>query len=708
MAEGFDARVLDGLRAAYNIRDLREVCLRLEVDDEELAGRTKGELARELIGHMRRRGRLDELIAFLRADRPRIAWPDAPPAWAGPQPDRPAVPLQRPPEAGHFTGRGLELEQLLEALQPGRIVTLYGPGGIGKTALAAEALRALAPGDDPPALFPNGVLYHTFYGRPAAAEAAAEIARSCGVDPNPDPFAALAALRGRTALLILDGAEEADDLDALLARRGGCGVLIASRRRADVRETGIEVERLPPGDALALLGALARVKWADDEAAARVVCELVGNLPLALRLAGAFMFENGWSAAEYLAWLGESGLAALDFGARREKSVPILMAGSVAQVSAAARAALAMAGSLALAPFHAVTAGAALGLSEREARQALGELVNYELLRRPGPRYETAHALVHTYARERMVVETDQLRRLGEYYADLAEAESAKGLPGYQRLSVERAHVLAVLARLKAAEQWETANRLVWAVEDWLDIQGYPRDRIDALEIGLAAARAMDKKYDQGAHLAMLGLAHYALGNNLQAIEFHIQALAVSRDLDNYQREGQDLGNLGLAYAALGQVERAVEQYEAALAIAREISDRRGEGNHLGNLGNAYRNLGQVERAVAQYEAALAIAREIGDRRGEGIHLNNVGYAFLSLGKLEDALVVCDAALIISQEIGDRTNEAHTLDSLGSIYKAKGDVLSAIEHYKKALTIFEELKSPQAEETRNALEALGI
>ena len=50
-------------------------------------------------------------------------------------------PLQRPARATHFTGREAELAQLLDDLQPGRVVTLTGPGGIGKSALAAEAGR---------------------------------------------------------------------------------------------------------------------------------------------------------------------------------------------------------------------------------------------------------------------------------------------------------------------------------------------------------------------------------------------------------------------------------------------------------------------------------------------------------------------------------------------------------------------------------------
>ena len=100
----------------------------------------------------------------------------------------PPVPVQLPPAATHFTGRAPELAALLAALQPGRVVTLYGPGGIGKTALAAEALRALLAEQNPPPTppegrgaglplplgegwgeglpprFPGGVLFHTFYG----------------------------------------------------------------------------------------------------------------------------------------------------------------------------------------------------------------------------------------------------------------------------------------------------------------------------------------------------------------------------------------------------------------------------------------------------------------------------------------------------------------------------------------------------------------
>ncbi len=81
----------------------------------------------------------------------------------------PGPPLQRPPRADHFTGRQAELAWLLDSLEPGRVVTLCGPGGMGKTALAAEAAWALAPADEPPGRFPDGVIFYSFYGRPDAA-----------------------------------------------------------------------------------------------------------------------------------------------------------------------------------------------------------------------------------------------------------------------------------------------------------------------------------------------------------------------------------------------------------------------------------------------------------------------------------------------------------------------------------------------------------
>ncbi|MEW5989587.1 MAG: AAA family ATPase, partial [Chloroflexota bacterium] len=146
------------------------------------------------------------------------------------------IPLQRPPQAPHFTGRQPELDWLLARLQPGRAVTLCGPGGVGKTALAAAALWSLAPDQSPPERFPDGILFHSFYNQSQAALCLEHVARSLGEDPRPTPHeAAQRALSGRVALVVLDGAENADDLAAVLQLCGSGGVLITSRRRRDAQ-----------------------------------------------------------------------------------------------------------------------------------------------------------------------------------------------------------------------------------------------------------------------------------------------------------------------------------------------------------------------------------------------------------------------------------------------------------------------------------------
>ncbi len=599
---------------------------------------------------------------------------------------RPRLPLQRPPRAAHFVDRRAELAQLLTDLQPGRVVTLCGPGGIGKTALAAEALWTLAPGSDPPDRFPDGVLFHSFYGRPDPALALEHIALSFGEEPRPTPAdAALRALAGRRALLILDGTEQADDLGMVLDVRGGCGVLVTSRAHKDALAERQDVRPLPPDDAVDLL-----CKWGGDCAAdaqsARQICEWVGRLPLAVRLAGRYLAETGEHAADYLAWLREMPLDALDHGQRRQESVPVLLEKSLAQVGDAARQVLAVVGVLALAPFDCAPVAAALDAPDSHLRRALGELVSYGLLLRPDERYQVSHALVHTYARQHPP-DGETVRRLAGYYATLAREQSTLGPSGYAVLDGERAHIIYVLQACAQEALWKTACSLVRAADHYLEICGYWTERMQTLEIGVRSARALHHRQDESIFLGNLGSVYYSFGLFDKAIEHYQQALSAAREIGDRHREETWLGNLGMVYRNQSRIQEAIAHYELALDIARELGDRSGESKWLDNLGSACRLQGEVEKAISGHKQALAIAREIGDRRREGEVSGNLGGDYHTLGQVQTAFEYYQDVLTIAQEIGDLGMEGTASSNLGLAYRDLGHPEQAVDFLNRALEI---------------------
>ncbi|MDH3379535.1 MAG: tetratricopeptide repeat protein, partial [Gammaproteobacteria bacterium] len=612
---------------------------------------------------------------------------------------RRTIPLQRPPRVPYFTGREKEIEKTLKGLQPGRVVTLCGPGGMGKSAIAAEVVWHLAPGNKAPERFPDGIILYNFYKHGQADLVLEHIARSFGEEPRPTLDAAVQrALAGRMALLLLEGAENADNLNRVLNAISGCGVLITSRQRKDAvdHQYRYDITSLSVEHAVDLLQ-----KWGgkriNDEIAANKICKLVDGVPLAVRLIGSHLAESEENVDEYLLWLEEALLDALDRGEHQDASIPLILNYSLDQLNEKAKQILAVTGLLSIEPFNRAVIVAALELSTREIHQSFWELVNHSILERPENHYQVAHALVHTYARERMVAPYEALPRLASYYTKLTEEQSKQDASGFARLDTERAHIMTILAKCIDQENWEATRSLAWAIDKYLDFQGYWIDRISVIQAGITVARMRQDQQEESIWVDNLGSAYIGRGQYEEAIDHYQQALTIAREIGLRQDEGNFLGHLGNAYYRLGQYEKAIDHYQQALTIAREIGLRQDEGGWLINLSLIYYSLGQYTIAIKGYQQSLTIVREVGDRRKEGIALANLGLTYIDLGQYEKAIDHYQQALNIAREIGLRSAEGNFLGNLGLAHANLGQYKEAIDNYQQALTIAREIGDRQSE-----------
>ena len=602
------------------------------------------------------------------------------------------IPLQLPSRPEQFTGRGELVADLKRGLVAGCAVSICAIGGMGKTAVASEALHQLT--DEQLILdrFPDGVLFFSFYGTLQADKALEHIVRSYGVDTRQSLTSAVRqALSGREALIVLDGCEEADDLARVTDELNRCGVLVTSRKRTDRQRVHYDLARLSAAEAEQLVRNGAG-EWAADEVATAALCVRLGHWPIALRLAARYMQAMGETAAEYDTWLQENLFEALvlDEGERGRDNIALLLRRSVAQLSETGGKVLQIGGLLALRPFGRGVVQAVLAGEYAAWRQGLNQAVNYGLLVKSGREYEVSHPLVYGYAREMVAGEKGLTAEVARFYVRLIKETELKA-ESLQVLDGQKEHVLAVGRGCHAAECWELLSDLAFAVSHWFSLRGHYREWVGLGMLGVTAAKQLGQRQREGAHYGNLGLACHNLGEMRKGIARYEQALFITREVGDRRGEGNHLVNLGNAYSHLGETGKAIDRYGQALLISREIGDRHGEEAYLGNLGNAYNDLGEVRKGIGYYEQALVIARETGDFRGEGNWLGNLGSSYSKLGEARQATNYYEQALAAARKIGDRRGEGYWLGSLGDDYRDLGEVSRAIDLYKQALLISQEI-----------------
>lgn len=657
---------------------------------------------------------------------------------------RPAGPAQLPADVGAFTGRESELaalDRLLDEPAAGGgstalvIGLVCGTGGVGKTTLVVRWAHRVRAG------FADGQLYVDLRGydrrQPVApGEVLTRFLNALGVSGaevplDEDERAARyrTAVAGRRMLVLLDNAASAEQVRPLLPGTGSCVVVVTSRDSLSglVSVHGarrIELDRLPPRDAVALLGWLLGGRVAAEPDAAATLAEQCVRLPLALRVAADLAASRpSVTLAGLVAELADRRrrLDLLDAGGDTRAAVRAVFSWSYEHLPPAAARAFRLIGLHPGPDLDARAAAALLGTDPDQAGALLDRLTRAHLSEPTGLGRYGLHDLLRAYAAELAAGhdrETDRraaLTRLLDHYLATVAAAMDLAYPGAlpRRPQVPPPAIAPGFGSDPAAARaWLDTERSTLAATSAHAVDhGWPRHAIDLAATllshqenggrytdllasqthALTAARRVGDRAAQAHALVGIGVAHHLLSGYGPATTHLEQALTRFRELGDRAGQVRALVNLGNACRRLGGRGPAVAYLSEAVALCRELGDLPGEAAALTTLGLAYWRAGRYELAVDHYRQSLALQRRVGNLLGEGRALDNLGLVYRDLGRAELATDHHRQALDLFREVGHRSGEAHALTNLGDAQVASGSHAAAADLHRQAYARFQEI-----------------
>jgi DNA-binding SARP family transcriptional activator/tetratricopeptide (TPR) repeat protein len=702
---------------------------------------------------------------ILRAD-PALAPPLAAPAAsvAGGQPAD-HVPRQLPADVSAFTGRTAELAALDEFLLPPAsasgtstaavISAVSGTAGVGKTALAVHWAHRAA------GQFPDGQLHVNLRGydpgRPVtAADALAGFLRILGVPGQAIPadeeeraarYRSLLACK--RMLVVLDNAASVEQVRPLLPGTPGCAVLVTSRdslpglvARHGARR--IELDLLPPPEAVGLLGQLIGERAGADPDAVATLADLCARLPLALRVAAELAVTR--PAESLPALVAEvrnerARLDLLDAGGDPRTSVRAVFSWSLDALNPEAARTFRLAALHPAADFEPWAVAALAGTTVEQVRRQLSDLSRAHLIQPAAPGRYGLHDLLRAYARDLAATRDGEeemrtaMSRLLDYYLYAASVAMNSVFP------VERARRPAIQSPASAVQPMaDSAAALAWldaelpaliAMTAHAAEHGWPQH---AIQMAATLARYMDSsaRYVEarslhgyaywaacqvgdraaaGRALNGLGAAAYSLAGYEVADNLFGRAADLFRETGDQTSEGRALHNLGWVRWGQGRYQAAAELFQQELTLFRGAGDRVAEAGAIDGLGVVAMHQGRYDVAVSHHQQALSMFRDAGDRRGAAISLANLGAVCDRQGHHQQALRYYEQALGLFRQVGERANEASMLANIGHEIKDRiglGAASAARSHWQQALELFAELGAPECDQVRARLPAATV
>jgi tetratricopeptide (TPR) repeat protein len=623
-----------------------------------------------------------------------------------------------PPVFGFVSRRDAQgrdiVARLKEELAPGRNlpVTLSGPGGIGKTTLAAKAAREL---EGP---YDGRVVWSSADGRPdfTLLTLLDDIATQLGradlrtLAPSAKEEEARALVNNPPALVVLDNyetvAQEGRKRVEAWFKAAGCSALFTSRPKvagtvfvpvsAMSREEAEEfLERLAgqTQEPHILTPDVRRRIYETAEANPFVMQWVVGQIDEARDPETVFeeLAEGEGDAAERvfarsfnLPQLGDDGR-------------DILLALSLFAPSATREA---------------LAAAAGLGDDwKKRLDDAVKNLHALWLVKGvDGYRRLTTEGLTRTLIEARLSKDSrapDFRRRFVSYSLHYAKKHNEWTPENYDSLEAEKDNLLKAAEVAFASEDFQSVMRMAEALANpaggMLSVRGYWDEAVRLGEQALRAAHSLQDKEEVGRFsLGTAGL-HRHRGELDGAQRLYEESLNIGRELNDQSAIALSTWGLGNVSLGKGYLARAEKLFQEALETFRTLEDQSNIAGVLNQLGRVMKQKGAVEDARRLYNESLGIKKTLGNHLGVANTLHELAVLAQNQGELEDARRLYDESLEIKKTLGDQYGVAVTLGQLGYLAAGNGDNAEASRLFREALSIFERLGSPYAEVARRNL-----
>lgn len=628
-------------------------------------------------------------------------------------------------------GRDRELQTLQDLLLDPRIrlVTVTGPGGIGKTRLALEAARLAA--DD----VADGVCFVSLAAIRDPQLVLPAVARALETEEISGRLTLEIlgqALREQELLLVLDNFEQvigaATDIGALLASCSRLTVLATSRQPLGLRgehvvaTSPLAVPHMGPRasrdhlrassvtryGAVALFAERARsvqpgFVLTDANAAVVVsLCARLDGLPLAIELAAA---RSRHLLPSELLTLLERRLPLLTDGARdlpeRQRTLWDAIAWSHdllgSEEQALFRRLSVFVGGFSL------EAASSICTASGDVASGVWALADKSMVEREdGLDADSSRFRMLETIREFAMVkldasgEKDTIRgRHADFLLKLVEKaephlHQKDQISWLDRLETEHDNLRSALGWAYERQESRVVLTLSGLLSDFWRMRGLLSEGQFWTERALGLAGDVPSQW-RALCLRGAGILAQAQGESDQAVSRLTEALNDWRALGERRRTGETLGLLGEIERTRGDYPKALELNEEALKLFEAIDDRPGIADTLNRLGLIATDRGEYTNARGLYERSGALYEARADRYGSARVLNNLGVIGFWQEDYYRAAALFEESLVLWRALGDRPHTAVALANLGEALRADGDIDRAMTVAREGLHLSREV-----------------